>query len=114
MEISNAVSALSALAQETRLKVFRLLMAAGPEGLPATAIAEEFGVRQNLMSTHLSVLAEAGLTRVRRDGRFIFHAADPAQTRALLSFLVEDCCHGQPEQCASLIEAAVPLEKCCA
>lgn len=113
MEISNAVSALSALAQETRLKVFRLLMAAGPAGLPATVIADALGVRQNLMSTHLNILAEAGLTTARRDGRFIYHAVDPAETRALLSFLVEDCCGGRPDQCAPLIDAVLPVDACC-
>lgn len=113
MEISNAVTALSALAQETRLNVFRLLIEAGPEGLPATAIADALGVRQNLMSSHLNILADAGLTRTRRDGRFIYHAVDPVETRALLSFLVEDCCGGRAEQCAPLIEAILPIDRCC-
>jgi DNA-binding transcriptional ArsR family regulator len=113
MEISNAVTALAALAQETRLKVFRLLVETGPDGLPATEIAARLGVRQNLMSTHLTVLSAAGLTDVRREGRFIFHAVNPERTRALLSYLVEDCCGGHPGQCASLIETILPLERCC-
>lgn len=89
------------------------MVAAGPAGLPATEIANELGVRQNLMSTHLNILAEAGLTRARREGRFIFHAVDPAETRALLSFLVEDCCGGHPDRCAALIDAVLPVDACC-
>ena len=112
MDISNAVGALSALAQETRLKVFRLLIEAGPDGIPATQIADAVGVRQNLMSTHLAILAQAGLTRARRDGRNIFHAADLERTRDLLGYLVEDCCNGHPVRCAKLLDAILPLAEC--
>lgn len=113
MEVSDAAAALSALAQETRLKVFRLLVRQGPEGVPATEIAEKLGVRQNLMSTHLTVLANAGLTRVRRDGRRIFHAIDLERTRELITFLVADCCNGCPDKCAVLLDAVLPLGDSC-
>lgn len=112
MDLSNTVVALSALAQETRLKVFRLLIEHGPDGLPATEIAERVGIRKNLMSTHLNTLSQAGLTTVRRDGRRLFHAIDVNATRALLSFLVQDCCNGHPDKCASLLDEILPLESC--
>lgn len=112
MDLSQTVTALGALAQETRLKVFRLLIEQGPEGMPATEIADRLGVRPNLMSTHLGALAQAGLTTSRRDGRRIIHAIDLEATRSLLSVLVEDCCHGQPEKCASLLDEIFPLKKC--
>ncbi|MEL6213995.1 MAG: metalloregulator ArsR/SmtB family transcription factor [Pseudomonadota bacterium] len=112
MDIVNAVTALSALAQETRLKVFRFLVEKGPEGAPSTEIAASLGVRQNLMSTHLSVLSQSGLTKTRRDGRRIYHAVDFDAMRALLTFLVRDCCHGQPEKCATLLNEILPLGAC--
>ncbi len=112
MELGAAVSALSALAQGTRLKVFRLLMECGSEGMPATQIAEALGVRQNLMSAHLTVLANAGLTRTRRDGRRIIHVADFSAARNLVAFLVEDCCKGQPDKCTDLLNEVLPLDKC--
>ncbi|MFN0024026.1 MAG: ArsR/SmtB family transcription factor [Parvularculaceae bacterium] len=107
MDTSKVILALSALAQDTRLQVFRLLMTEGAEGLPATEIANRLGVRQNLMSTHLNILAAAGLTNFRRDGRRILHAVDIETTRDLMSFLVQDCCNGHPEACASLLDAAI-------
>lgn len=80
--------------------------------MPATEIAERLGVRKNLMSTHLATLSQAGLTTSRRDGRQIFHAIDIEATRALLSFLVSDCCKGHPSKCASLLDEILPLESC--
>ncbi|HOP18975.1 MAG TPA: metalloregulator ArsR/SmtB family transcription factor [Amphiplicatus sp.] len=112
MEFKDVVSALSALAQETRLRVFRLLVEAGPEGLPATEIADRLGVRHNLMSTHLTILANAGLTTARREGRRVFHSIEFENTRSLLSFLVEDCCNGCPEKCASLLDEILPASAC--
>ncbi len=111
MEISDAVGALSALAQEIRLKVFRLLVRAGPSGLAAGEIARKLQVPGNTMSTHLAILARARLVNSRKDGRSVIYAVDLAGTRDLLSFLLEDCCRGKPQLCASLIEST--LADCC-
>ena len=101
----DALSALAALGQETRLDVFRLLIQAGPEGLPAGDIAHRLETVQNTMSAHLKVLAGAGLIQATRDGRVIRYAADLASFRDLLSYLMEDCCNGSPELCRPVIEA---------
>ena len=106
MESSNAVEAFGALAQPTRLAVFRLLVKAGPEGLAAGAIAEELGVPHNTLSTHLGVLARAGLISACRQSRSIFYSVDLEGTRSLLTFLVADCCNGRPEICSPLVEIA--------
>jgi ArsR family transcriptional regulator, arsenate/arsenite/antimonite-responsive transcriptional repressor len=111
MELSIAVSALGALAQESRLKVFRLLVRSGPEGLAAGDIARKLGVPHNTMSSHLAILSRARLVTSRKDGRSIIYAVDLEGTRALLSFLVEDCCRGKPHICAPLI--ASTLAECC-
>lgn len=108
MDMPDVIAGLSALAQETRLRVFRLLIEAGPGGLPATEIADRLKVRQNLMSTHLSILSNAGLTQSRRDGRRVIHAIDLDATRRLFGYLVEDCCNGHPELCASLLNEILP------
>ncbi|MEM6578414.1 MAG: helix-turn-helix transcriptional regulator [Pseudomonadota bacterium] len=109
MDIKNALSGLQALSQETRLNVFRLLMRAGPDGLPAGDIAEQLNVRQNTMSSHLSMLAAAGLITSDRDGRHIRYRADLTGVQGLIGYLIEDCCGGDPGQCAPLIrEIAVP------
>ncbi|MBX9885079.1 MAG: metalloregulator ArsR/SmtB family transcription factor [Novosphingobium sp.] len=101
-----AVELLSALAQGHRLAVFRLLVKAGPEGLPAGTIAREVGVRPNTLSTHLAILDHAGLVSARRAGRSVIYAADYAAMRGLLGFLVEDCCGGAAEICAPLADLA--------
>ena len=106
MQLPSAVHALSALAQASRLAVFRLLVRAGPEGLPAGEIADEVGVRPNTLSTHLNILANAGLIQARREGRSIIYTADYERMRELLGFLMEDCCAGRPEICAPLAEIA--------
>jgi DNA-binding transcriptional ArsR family regulator len=111
MELSTAVSALSALAQESRLKVFRLLVRAGGEGMAAGAVADALHIPHNTLSTHLGVLARAELITARKEGRSVIYAVDLAGTRRLLRFLVEDCCGGRPEDCAPLIESA--LQDCC-
>ena len=100
MEIKPAVKALSALAQESRLEVFRLLVRAVPEGLAAGRIAEDLGIVPATMSFHLSQLANAGLVVDRREGRSIIYSIDVEAMRSLLSFLTEDCCQGRPELCA--------------
>ncbi len=104
LALPHAVDRLSALAQGHRLAVFRLLVKAGPDGMPAGAIAREVGVRPNTLSTHLAILDHAGLIHARREGRSVIYAADYAAMRSLLGFLVEDCCGGAPEICAPLAE----------
>jgi DNA-binding transcriptional ArsR family regulator len=99
METKNAVEALSALAQEHRLAVFRLLICEGPNGLPAGAIAERVAVPPSTMSHHLAHLERAGLLRSWRVERRIYYAVDVEGTRRLLTFLTDDCCQGHPEIC---------------
>jgi len=96
METKAAVIALSALAQESRLAVFRLLVAAGPEGLSAGRIGEATGIAPSSLSFHLKELSYAGLVNSRQEGRFIFYAAHFAAMHTLLDFLSENCCGGQP------------------
>ena len=104
MDKPTALAAFQALSQETRLDVFRLLMRAGPDGMAAGEIAETCGVRQNTMSSHLSILSGAGLIAATRDGRTVRYSADLTGIRGLLAFLMEDCCGGNPAQCQPLIQ----------
>lgn len=110
MLLPEAVEALSALAQGHRLAVFRLLVRAGADGLPAGEIAREIGVLPNSLSTHLTILGHAGLVHSRREGRSVIYAADYDGMGDLLTFLVADCCAGRPEICAPIVEAA---QGCC-
>src|SRR5690349_15642520 len=110
MEIDEAVRRLSALAQEARLEVFRLLVKSGPDGLAAGEIARQLKTQPNTMSAQLLVLANAGLVRARRDGRSIIYAADFEAMSGLLLYLTEDCCGGKPEVCAPL---AKTVNACC-
>ena len=103
METKDALAALAALAQETRLEVFRLLVRAGPVGLPAGNIAERIGVQPATLSFHLKELERAGLLSSRRESRQIYYAPDVEGMRGLLAFLTEDCCGGRPEICAPLV-----------
>jgi len=111
MEIKQAVSALAALAQDTRLSVFRLLVEAGPEGVPAGRIGEELNVAPATLSFHLKELAHAGLVSSRQDGRFVYYAADFEHMAALMAFLTQNCCQGMPQECLSVMETA--LVRCC-
>jgi ArsR family transcriptional regulator len=111
MELSRAVEALSALAQESRLKVFRLLVTHGPDGMAAGEIARALKAPANTMSAHLAILSRAGLVSGRREGRSIIYAVDIEGTRKLLAYLVEDCCGGKPGVCRPLIASA--LAECC-
>lgn len=97
-----ALAALAALAQPTRLAVFRLLVRQEPEGLAAGAIAAAVGGPHNTLSTHLAILARAGLVRAARDGRSIVYRADLAGMRQLVTFLLADCCNGRPEVCGPI------------
>ena len=106
MQLPAAVDALSALAHGHRLAVFRLLVRAGAEGLPAGEIAREVGALPSTLSTHLTILSHAGLIRSRRDGRSVIYSADYEGMRALLGFLVADCCAGRPEICGALADVA--------
>lgn len=109
MEEKSALAALAALAQETRLAIFRLLVQEGPSGLAAGGIAERLGVPASTLSFHLKELDRAGLLRSWRRQRQIFYAANYAGTRELLTFLTRDCCQGHPEICGDLARlAAVP------
>ncbi|MBN9550286.1 MAG: helix-turn-helix transcriptional regulator [Alphaproteobacteria bacterium] len=105
MDKIKAIAALSALGQDTRLEVFRLLVKAGPDGLPAGEIGTRLGAVQNTMSAHLKVLDHAGLVRAERDGRMIRYVADMIGLRDLLAYLMEDCCNGAPELCQPVIQA---------
>jgi ArsR family transcriptional regulator len=110
MEAMDAVKRLSALAQDGRLEVFRLLVKAGPDGLAAGEIARTLDTAANTMSAQLLVLSNAGLVRAQRKGRSIIYAVDYDAMSALLVFLTEDCCGGRTEICAPLVAAA---NRCC-
>ena len=103
MEMNRATTAFAALGHETRLEAFRLLVAAGPDGMIAGDIGTRLGVLQNTMSSHLAALSQAGLIRSQREGRAIRYFADMDGLRSLLGFLMEDCCGGRPEICQPLI-----------
>ena len=100
METISAVAALGALAQETRLAIFRLLVVAGPEGMAAGIIASRLNVRAPTLSFHLSQLSHAGLVRSVRYSRSIVYIADFDAMGRLLAFLTKDCCGGRPALCA--------------
>jgi DNA-binding transcriptional ArsR family regulator len=102
MEKPDAVAALAALAQDNRLDVFRLLVQAGPEGLPAGRIATALDLAPNTLSFHFDRLRSAGLVTVRRAGRSMIYAARFETMNALLGYLTENCCQGAPEECASV------------
>ncbi len=111
MEIKDAVEALAALAQETRLAIFRLLVEAGPDGLAAGQLAEALDVPPATLSFHLKELARAGLAHSRPEGRFVFYSADFERMAALMTFLTRNCCRGMPEECLTTMETA--LSRCC-
>jgi DNA-binding transcriptional ArsR family regulator len=94
MESRTAVGALSALAQGSRLQVYRLLVQAGPEGVAASQIAERVRIPANTLSFHLKALSHADLVLSRQEGRFIYYSANYEQMNLLLGFLTENCCGG--------------------
>ena len=110
MDSENAILALAALAQPTRLDVFRLLVKHEPEGLAAGDIAKMLAVPQNTMSSHLSILSRAGLVSAQRFSRSIVYRADLTRLQAVVLFMLKDCCDGRPEICAPLVESLTP---CC-
>src|ERR1700721_1116527 len=101
MEKDDAVAGLAALAQHNRLDVFRLLVKAGPAGLPAGRVAEELDLAPNTLTFHFDRLRGAGLVTVRREGRSMIYAARFETMNGLLAFLTENCCQGATEACAS-------------
>jgi DNA-binding transcriptional ArsR family regulator len=94
METKAVLMALAALAQETRLGIFRLLVQTGPDGLAASRIAEQMGIPPSSLSFHLKELSHAGLIAARQDGRFLFYSANMDAMNALLGFLTANCCGG--------------------
>lgn len=110
MENESAIAALGGLAQGTRLDAFRLLVQHEPHGLAAGEIARQLDVPQNTMSAHLGILARAGLVRSERQSRSIIYRADLDGLRALMLFLVKDCCAGNADLCAPLV---AELSPCC-
>ena len=108
MESYTAILALAALAQSTRLDVFRLLVKHEPEGLPAGDIATSLSVPQNTMSSHLSILTRAGLVTSQRHSRSIVYRADLGTLQAVVVYLLKDCCGGRSDVCKPLIESLTP------
>ncbi len=102
MDDRTAIEALSALAQEHRLRTFRMLVKEGPSGLPAGEIAARIEIAPSALSFHLSHLERAGLLRAWRVKRHVYYAVEVEGMRKLLAFLTEDCCRGRPELCGEL------------
>jgi DNA-binding transcriptional ArsR family regulator len=96
METKHAIAALAALAQESRLAVYRLLVQAGPEGMSPGKIAAELGIPASSLSFHLKELTHAQLITPTQDGRFLIYAANFATVNGLIGFLAENCCAGEP------------------
>jgi DNA-binding transcriptional ArsR family regulator len=110
MDEIEAIAALAALAQSTRLDVFRILVRREPDGVPAGELARLMAVPQNTMSAHLSILARAGLVTAERRGRSILYRARLSRLREMMVFLLKDCCGGRAEVCAPLLDELAP---CC-
>ncbi|SMO97785.1 ArsR/SmtB family transcription factor [Paracoccus laeviglucosivorans] len=105
MEEERALAAFAALSQETRLRIVRLLVQAGPEGMAAGAIGEAIEATTSRLSFHLTHLEHAGLIQSRRDGRFIIYSALYPSFSGLIEFLMRDCCQGHPEICTPAVAA---------
>jgi len=105
MKITTAVDALAALAQESRLSIFRLLVQAGKEGLAAGALGEKLGIPPATLSFHLKGLTHAKLIKSRTEGRYVIYTANYAAMDKLIAYLTEHCCAGDSAQCA-------PIKKC--
>jgi DNA-binding transcriptional ArsR family regulator len=111
MKKMQALGAFGALSQATRLDIFRRLVREFPDPMAAGDLAKGLDVPPSTLSTHLGILSRAGLVKAERQGRTILYAADMDGTRALLMFLVKDCCRGQPEICKPLLDAMTTT--CC-
>ena len=105
MDERQALSAFAALAQESRLRIVRVLVTAGPDGLAAGLLAGEIGVSTSNISFHLKELEHAGLIRSRREGRSIIYGAVYPALSGLIDFLMNDCCRGRPEVCNPALTA---------
>lgn len=104
MESEQAILSFSALAQPTRLEVFRLLVRAEPKGISAGELAKSLAVPANTLSSHLNVMTRAGLVRGERHSRTIIYRARVDELRALIGFLLKDCCEGRPDICAPILD----------
>lgn len=104
MELSQAVKVLSALAQESRLAIYKILVQAGPAGTAAGQIAEQLGISSSALSFHMKELTYAGLAMARHEGRYVIYSAQIANMNELLVYLTENCCGGNP--CSPLSPAA--------
>jgi ArsR family transcriptional regulator, arsenate/arsenite/antimonite-responsive transcriptional repressor len=111
MKKLDALAALAALAQDNRLDVFRLLVEAGRDGMPAGAVAEALGLAPNTLTFHFDRLRDAGLVTVRRDGRSMIYAARYQAMNALIAYLTENCCSGRAEECLPLKSERVAVGK---
>lgn len=117
MDINNAVIQFDALSQETRLLAFRLLVQAGPNGLPAGEISKQLETPHNTMSFHLNHLSNAGLIRSRKEGRSVIYSARFDTTRELIGFMVRDCCNVEftaIKENAATGKTVITLAPCCA
>ncbi|MDO8466194.1 MAG: metalloregulator ArsR/SmtB family transcription factor [Gallionella sp.] len=99
MKSAQVVKALAALAQPTRLAIYRLLVARGPEGVAAGQVAEKLKVSPATLSFHFKTLSHAGLLESRQDGRFVYYSANFAVMNGMVAYLTENCCGGNPEAC---------------
>lgn len=111
MDLLDVISALAALAQPTRLETFRALVHREPDGVAAGQLARLMAVPQNTMSAHLGALSRCGLVVGERHSRSIIYRANLARLRAVIAFLLKDCCGGKPEMCAPLIADLVACSK---
>jgi DNA-binding transcriptional ArsR family regulator len=111
METKAALAALSALAQETRLAVFRYLVEAGPEGVTVGRIGEALDIAPATLSFHLKELSHAGLVTSRQESRFYWYSANYDAMNGLIAYLGENCCRGQPELCCPPASSCTPARR---
>lgn len=111
MQQENAIEAFAALAQPTRLEAFRLLVRAGPKGMPALEISRQLGAKPSTLSGHLAILKRAGVLTATRHQREIHYAANLATVNKLVQFLIADCCGGQIENCAEIVAICDPVDR---
>jgi len=111
MDIKNAVTLLASLAQEARLEIFRCLVQAGPDGLAAGTISQALQIPNSTLSFHLKELSHAGMISARQESRFIYYSANYESMNALLAYLTENCCVGQPVCCPDLQCQPIPIKE---